>query len=502
MRYLVNGGQMKQADQYTIRELGIPSMELMERAALGCVDVMEREELDLSYPCVVCGSGNNGGDGFAIARLLAGKNYPVKVCFVGDASHCSEETRQQMKMAREIGVRICNEFEEDEYSIIIDAIFGVGLSRDIQGKYYEIICRMNEVSGIKFAVDMPSGISSDQGNILGTAFRADITVTFQAEKLGLAFYPGKEYAGRVVVADIGISMERTAEDKKAAYTYSEEEYKRLLPVRNADSNKGTYGKLLIIAGSKGMSGAAYLNASAAYAAGAGLVRIYTPEENRMILQQLLPEAIVTAYTGYDKEELLGLLEWADTICIGSGIGLSGNSRDILETTLTCASVPCLVDADGLNLLAQHGEYMDRIQTDVIITPHMKEMSRLVSCKVEEIKNHRMDILDAYVNQHSLTCVLKDSRTVVGTADAHPNVNLSGNAAMAKAGSGDVLAGIIAALVAQGVKCYDAAVLGVYLHGKAGDYARAAKGSYSVIARDLIEYLSDAFKELETTGGAE
>ncbi|MGF0034510.1 NAD(P)H-hydrate dehydratase [Bariatricus sp. SGI.154] len=502
MRYLVNGLQMKQADQYTIQELGIPSMELMERAALRCVEVMEEEKLDLSSPCIVCGSGNNGGDGFAIARLLAGRNHPAKVCFVGDVSHCTDETRSQMHMLREIGVEICNEFEDGEYSIIIDAIFGVGLSREIQGRYFQIIQRMNETSGIKFAVDMPSGISSDQSNILGIAFKADITVTFQAEKLGLAFYPGKEYAGRVIIADIGISMEKTSVDKQAAYTLEREEYQRILPIRKADSNKGTYGRLLIIAGSKGMSGAAYLNAKAAYMTGAGLVRIYTPEENRMILQQQLPEAIVTAYDHYDKEELLGLLDWADIICIGSGLGLSEQSEKILRITLTHAEVPCLIDADGLNLLAKHREYIDSIKTDIIITPHMKEMSRLVSLSVEELKRGRMEILEEYVKQYHWTCVLKDSRTVVASLDSHPYVNLSGNAAMAKAGSGDVLAGVIAALMAQGLGCHDAAVLGTYLHGRAGDYARAAKGSYSVLARDLIEYLSDALKEIETTGGSQ
>ena len=500
MRYLVDGRQMKQADQYTIQELGIPSMELMEKAALRCVEVMEEEELDLSSPCIVCGSGNNGGDGFAIARWLAERNHPVKVCFVGDVSHCTDETRRQMHMLREIGVEICNEFVAGEYSIIIDAIFGVGLSREIQGRYFQIIRRMNETGGIKFAVDMPSGISSDQGNILGIAFKADITVTFQAEKLGLAFYPGKEYAGRVIIADIGISMEKSFGDNQVAYTLKREEYRRLLPIRKADSNKGIYGRLLIIAGSKGMSGAAYLNAKAAYRTGAGLVRIYTPEENRMILQQQLPEAIVTAYDHYDKEELLQLLEWADTVCIGSGIGLGGQSEKILKTTISHAEVPCLVDADGLNLLAEHREYIDSIKTDIIITPHMKEMSRLVSLSVEELKKGRMKILEEYVKQHCFTCVLKDSRTVVASPDMHPCVNLSGNAAMAKAGSGDVLAGVIAALLAQGLMCHDAAVLGTYLHGRAGDYARAAKGSYSVLARDLIEYLSDALKEIETTGG--
>ena len=179
MRYLVNGAQMKSADAYTIQKMGIPSMELMERAAGSCVRVMEEEGFDLSAPCVVCGSGNNGGDGFAIARMLMNKGYPAKVCFVGNESRCTEETRRQMELLSEIGGRISNEYEDGEYSIIIDAIFGVGLGREIKGDYRKVIERMNAADAVKFAVDMPSGISADTGEILGIAFRADITVTFQ-----------------------------------------------------------------------------------------------------------------------------------------------------------------------------------------------------------------------------------------------------------------------------------------------------------------------------------
>ena len=497
MRYLLNGNQMKKADQYTIQELGIPSMELMERAAKRCVETMEAEKLDLSKACIVCGSGNNGGDGFAIARLLKEKGYSVTVCFVGNESHRTDETKQQMSKLRETGVEIFKEYKEDEYSIIIDAMFGVGLSREIIGKYFQIIQKMNEAKAVKFAVDMPSGISANHGSVLGIAFRADITVTFQMEKLGLAIYPGKEYSGKVIVADIGIHTEKIIATEKTAYTYEKKEYCKFLPARKENSNKGTYGKLLVIAGSKGMSGAAYLNAKAAYMSGAGLVQIYTPEENRIILQQLLPEAIITTYDIFDKTELLNLLTWADAVCIGSGIGISERSRRILKATLEHVKVPCLIDADGLNLIAEHNAYLQKIHhTDFVITPHMKEMSRLLHISVEELKQHRMDILDSFVQKSQWTCVLKDARTIVASVSEGNYVNMSGNSAMAKAGSGDVLAGIIAALLAQGLSCRKAAVLGAYLHGRAGDYARIDKGSYSVLARDLTEYLSNAFKEQE------
>ena len=517
MRYLADGSQMKRADQYTIQEMGIPSLELMERAAAACVRVMGEEGMDLSKPCIVCGSGNNGGDGFAIARLLLQAGHVPMVWFVGSEDHCTKETGRQRKRFLEIGGEICNEYREDEYSIIIDAVFGVGLNRKAEGRYGAVLEQMNQASGVKLAVDLPSGISADTGNVLGTAFRADVTVTFQLEKLGLVLYPGREYAGRIYVEDIGIHTERLEKDPKRIYVCDQADYREMLPVRRADSNKGTYGKLLVIAGSKGMSGAAFLNGKAAYLSGAGLVRIYTPQENRVILQQLLPEAIITTYTDYREEELIGLLSWADAVCIGSGIGTGETAGKLLKTTLERAAVPCLVDADGLNLLAEFA--VDRnlpgSQTGLpgsdlkveesrqeqkpskrrlVLTPHMKEMSRLLHGSVAELKSDRLNLLKDYADSRNVTCVLKDSRTMVASRGMGTYVNRSGNASMAKAGSGDVLAGIIAGLLAQGLESHAAAVLGTYLHGRAGDYAQAAKGSYSVMAQDLLLYLSEAFKE--------
>ena len=240
-----------------------------------------------------------------------------------------------------------------------------------------------------------------------------------------------------------------------------------------------------------------MNAYAAYMAGAGLVQIYTAEENRVVLQQLLPEAIVTTYDLYDQGELLRLLKWADVVCVGSGIGTTEKARKILRATLENVRVPCLVDADGLNLIAAHKKYLDALSVDdLVFTPHMMEMSRLTDLTIEEIRSSRMDVIKSFADQHSLTCVLKDARTVIASKGRKASVNLSGNASMAKAGSGDVLSGIIAGLMAQGMEGYQAAVLGTYLHGRAGDLARERKGTYSVIARDLIEFLAGAWNELE------
>ncbi|WP_371289308.1 NAD(P)H-hydrate dehydratase [Dorea sp.] len=498
MQLWVNAAQMKAADQYTIQKLGVPSLELMEHAAQACVQVLEDEKVDLSHVCVVCGSGNNGGDGFAIARILQNNRYSVETFCVGNPEHYTEETQEQMHRLQECGGKITYGMpQEDSYSVIIDAVFGVGLSRKVEGRYRQVIEQMNRMRGTKFAVDIPSGLSATTGCILGCAFKADYTVTFQLKKIGLELSQGRTMAGRVIVPDIGISTDSICEDQEIVRTAGKDIYRKMLPDRPEDSNKGTYGRLLVIAGSKGMAGAAYLNAHAAYMTGAGLVRIYTSSDNREILQTLLPEAVITTYEEYNKEELLSLLTWADGVCIGSGLGMSRLSEKILKTVIEYVKVPCLIDADGLNLLAENKNYLNQMaERRFVITPHMKEMSRLTGISVEELKADRIQILKDFSSRYRITCVLKDSRTLIASEEKGIRMNLTGNSAMAKAGSGDVLAGVISGWMVQGKEAEDAAELGTYIHGLSGDLAKFEKGVYSVMARDLIEYISKALMKLE------
>lgn len=498
MQLWVNAAQMKAADQYTIQKLGLPSLELMEHAAQACVQVLEDEKVDLSHVCVVCGSGNNGGDGFAIARILQNNRYSVETFCVGNPEHYTEETQEQMHRLQECGGKITYGMpQEDSYSVIIDAVFGVGLSRKVEGRYRQVIEQMNRMRGTKFAVDIPSGLSATTGCILGCAFKADYTVTFQLKKIGLELSQGRTMAGRVIVPDIGISTDSICEDQEIVRTAGKDIYRKMLPDRPEDSNKGTYGRLLVIAGSKGMAGAAYLNAHAAYMTGAGLVRVYTSSDNREILQTLLPEAIITTYEEYNKEELLSLLTWADGVCIGSGLGMSRLSEKILKTVIEYVKVPCLIDADGLNLLAENNNYLNQMaERRFVITPHMKEMSRLTGTPVEELKADRIQILKDFISRYRITCVLKDSRTLIASEENGIRMNLTGNSAMAKAGSGDVLAGVISGWMVQGKEAEDAAELGTYIHGLSGDLAKFEKGVYSVMARDLIEYISKALMKLE------
>ena len=495
MRYLLTGKQMQRADRYTIDKIGIPSMVLMERAALKAVEIMEQENINFNNVLVVCGSGNNGGDGYAIARLLHLKGYRVSIYFLGEDNKRSDENKQQKKIAEHYCIPVKQEIGEEEYSVIIDAIFGTGLSRDVEGKYAEFINRINHMSGYKVAIDTPSGLHDDTGKVMGIAFRADLTVAIAFAKRGQLIEAGNPYVGHLKIADIGIYTDEWTIQEKLTYCYEFEDFKIKFPKRTPDSHKGTYGKVLLIVGSKGMSGAALLCARAAYTTGAGLVQIYTHEDNRVILQKSLPEAIVTTYSEYDENELKQMLEWADVVGIGSGLGMSETAEKLVKYTIQYSSIPCVADADALNLIAKDISILQHIKQKMILTPHMKEMSRLLSCDLQDLKGKKLELLEQFVNKYPVTCVLKDARTLIGNANENTFLNLTGNSAMAKGGSGDVLTGIISGILAQKVEAYQAACLGVYLHGLSGDFAKEQKGAYSVLAGDLVDSVGEILKQM-------
>ena len=494
MIYLPTGEQMRRADLYTIEEIGVPSMVLMERAALEVVRCMEEEQLDFRKVLVICGSGNNGGDGYAIARLLHLKGHDVTIFFAGNSQKRSEENAQQAKIAAHYEIPVITNLGTEEYSVIIDALFGTGLKREVTGHYREVLCSVNQMAGKKVAVDLPSGIHDTTGARMGIAFCADLTVAIAFPKRGLFLQEGNVCAGKILTGDIGISSE-TFSEGTVTFGYEKQDLFLGFPKRKKNSHKGSYGKVLMIAGSKGMSGAAYLSAKAAYAVGAGLVQIYTHEENRVILQQLLPEAIITTYDTFDSEQLEKLIQWADLIGIGCGLGKSDTAERVMQYTLERALVPCVVDADGINILSKHMEWIEETNALIVLTPHMKEMSRMLQCSVKELIEQRMERLHAFVERYKVVCVLKDARTLVAKEHRNTYLNLSGNAAMAKAGSGDVLAGVIVGILAQQCEPYTSACLGVFLHGLAGDMARDKKGAYSVLASDLVAEISSVLKNI-------
>lgn len=490
MRYLVNSREMKNCDKNTIEKYHVPSAVLMERAALACVETLYEKNIALDKVLVVCGSGNNGGDGYAVARLLALDGYDVDVVCADVGAKETAENRIQREIWQAYGGMVYQTIpEQTSYSTVVDAIFGVGLSRNIEGKYAKIIEQMNELSGKKIAIDVPSGISSDNGTILGTAFRADLTITFAFEKLGIVLWPGNEYAGEVVVKNIGID-ERGFVERKPAVAALEDCDLTMLPLHRSHSNKGTFGRLLVIAGSIGMSGAAYLAAKAAYSSGCGLVRIFTVEENREILQSQLPEAIITTYSAKkpDMDLLTEAVGWADTIVCGPGIGTSDAAIRIVKAVLKNAAVPVVLDADALNIIAEDTNILLRPHTELVLTPHLGEMNRLCKDSVSYIQNHLIEVAEEFARQYNVICVLKDEHTITSVPYRQTYLNMSGNAGMATAGSGDVLSGVIGSLLAQGMSAEEAAALGVYLHGKAGDAMQAQSSKNGLMASDLLEGL--------------
>lgn len=494
MRYVLTGEEMQYADKYTIEQMKVPSCVLMERAALKVVEILEKEKIDCSDTLIVCGSGNNGGDGLVIARLLHLKGVRVEVCYMGNRETASEENKRQYMIAENYGISIRNTLVKKEYSVIIDALLGIGLKREVSGKYREIIEQLNEMKGTKVAVDIPTGVCDTTGEIKGCAFSADLTICFAFEKVGMLLGEGRRYIGRTYVADIGISPDALPSGQKL-YTYDRDDKDVPMPQRNLNGNKGTFGKVLIIAGSKGMAGAAYLNAKAAYLAGAGLVQIYTHENNRVILQQLLPEAILSTYETFDKNRLKELFDWGDVLLVGSGLGKSDLSEKIFTYAMQYAKVPCVIDGDGLNILSEDLSLLEH-KKQVILTPHLKEMSRLLQCTIKEIQENRVEAIKDFVREYPVVCAMKDARTFVANDEEDIYINTTGNQSMAKAGAGDVLAGIAVGFLAQKMTCRGACETAVYVHGLCGDYVQKEKGSYSVLANDLLDAIGHVMKKLE------
>lgn len=504
MRYIVNSGEMQLYDKNTTEQFKIPSIVLMERAAAAAAEELCQRDIDLTHVLVVCGNGNNGGDGLAIARILKLAGYAVDIVLAGDREKVTEQNRLQQEILKAYGYEIDSAIPPQErYTAVVDAVFGVGLSRDVKGSYAALIRQMNAAVGEKIAIDIASGISADNGSILGMAFAADITITFAYEKTGMLLWPGNEYSGEIVVKDIGIN-ERSFLNRKPAAACLEKKDLQRLKGRKSHSNKGTFGKLLVIAGCVDMAGAAVLCAKAAYAAGCGLVRVLTPEENRIIVQNGIPEAVLTTYPAeqLDPAALSNALDWADVIVCGPGIGTADTADQIVKTVIKTASVPVLFDADALNLIAQDTDILQCAHTTCVLTPHLGEMSRLRKETVADIQNQLLEVAEAFARQYNVICVLKDERTVTAVPCGQIWVNLSGNAGMATAGSGDVLSGVIGALMAQGMDAKDAAPYGVFLHGIAGDTIQKRTGKRGLTASDLIEGLKYAAAEIEEQKGME
>ncbi len=494
MKVVLTGIEAGRVDAFSINNLGVNALVLMERAAMSVCDEIRNIVHDNDNILVVCGSGNNGGDGLAIARMLA-KDYHVDVFLCeNDFQKCSEGYKYQLKQLQLYDVQFVTEIE-NKYDCIVDAVFGIGLSREIKGRYADIINRLNNMDGVKIAVDCPSGVDCTTGKILGTSFISQKTITFGTMKLGLLLYPGTGVSGEIITKDIGFPERAYTEIHSNNIFYTDNEVLNFLPVREPYSNKGTYGKVVIIAGSKNMCGAAVMASRACYAMGAGLVKIITCEENREIIQTTVPEAILCTYQNMHFEHIREEIMWGDVVLIGPGLSTNITATELV-TIAVSTDKPTVIDADALNVISKERKLLEMIKDkNVIITPHLGEMSRLMTISIDEISDDIIGVCQKFAAEYGVTCVLKDTRTIISNGIITA-INTSGNCGMAKAGSGDVLAGIIAGLLAQKTGIYESGVLGVYLHGLSGDEAAKRLGRYSMSPLDTIECISIITKQVE------
>ena len=511
---VLNSAQMREADRRTIDDIGISSLVLMENAGRQAVAAMETMYSDLSerQVAVLCGRGNNGGDGFVVARTLVQRGVDVSVFLIGRVADVRGDARANLEILGRLGLTVVEiadsqawelHFSEvSDCTLIVDAIFGTGLNAPVSGFIESIVADVNASGITVVAIDLPSGLSADSPKPIGPAIEAGLTVTLAAPKLPLVLPPAEIHAGDIVVADIGIPTEvLDAVDGPRVDLLTRTSMGELVASRSPDSHKGDYGRILIVAGSRGRTGAAHLSAVGALRSGAGLVTVATPASCQPVLSAMAPEYMTEALDespdGLDPEGVERVLEMArDVLAIGPGLGQAPATREFIRQVVDRATMPLVIDADGLNAFAGAPEKLaGREGRDVIITPHPGEMARLVGMSTDEVQASRLEIARNFARAHHVFVVLKGHRTLIATPDEKVFINPTGNPGMATGGTGDVLTGMIAAWLAQLLDPEAACKLGVYLHGLAGDLAEADESEVAMTSADVASHLGDAILEL-------
>jgi hydroxyethylthiazole kinase-like uncharacterized protein yjeF len=512
---VLNTQQMREADRRTIDEIGLPSIVLMENAGRQAVAAMEAafEDLGTSHVAVICGRGNNGGDGFVVARTLAQRGVQATVFLLGSVADVRGDARINLEILGRIGlsvVEITNaqdwelHFSEiSECDVVVDAIVGTGFHGPLTGLLETVVADVNGLGVPIVAMDLPTGVSADTHELEGTAIEASMTVTLAAPKIPLILPPADLYGGDLVIADIGIPPP-IIDELEGPYIelLTRERMREVVPARAADSHKGDFGRVLVIAGSLGKTGAAHLAAIGALRSGAGLVTVATPRSCVPILAAMAPEYMTepleeTEAGTVDFAALDRVLELnADIIAIGPGLGTAPATTAFVHGLVERAGVPLVIDADALNAFAGDPErLMGRDGIDVIVTPHPGEMARLLNVSIEAVQHDRLNYARDFATSHRAHVVLKGHRTIIAGPENRAFVNLTGNAGMATGGTGDLLTGMIAAWFAQLLDAEAACKLAVYLHGTAGDLAEADEGEVALIATDVANHLGDAILEL-------
>jgi len=514
---LAGADAMRRLDERTIHEAGIPGHVLMERAGEGAARAfLEEHPENAGRPvAVICGKGNNGGDGLVIARVLCAHGTPARAFVLAREDALRGDPRAMLEAARRAGVRV--DFLRDDAALdgalpalrecagLVDAIFGTGLERDVSGlprRAIEILEVLHPGRAI-LAVDIPSGVDATTGAVLGAAVTADLTVTFGLPKLGHVLFPGAARAGRLRVVDIGIPPAYVEEAGLRDSILTREEALAALPPRPKDAHKGTFGHLLVLAGSPGKTGAAAMAALAAMRCGTGLVTLGVPESLSAILAGKLTEVMCEQLPETDArtlgrkavERIQELMLGKTAIALGPGISVHPETRELVATMARDALLPMVIDADGLNALTRRIEVLHGARCPRVLTPHPGEMGRLIGTDSAAVNADRIGCARAFAERHGVVLVLKGAHTIVARPDGEVRVNLTGNPGMASGGMGDALAGMVGGFLAQGVEAAVAAGLSVYLHGLAGDRAARERGMVGLLASDVIDRLPRTIAEL-------
>lgn len=491
--------EMRKIDRYCIENIKLPGIILMETAAIRVMENIDSSKYNTFV--VICGKGNNGGDGFAVARHLYLKGKKISVYLVGSENGITGDAEINFSVLRNMGIKIesinnvedINELRENiqNSDITIDALLGTGLMRNVEGIYDTVITVMNENSSYIISIDVPSGLDSDTGKVRGNCVRANKTISLQMYKKGFLNYGSDKYTGEIVVEDIGIPQAVINKFHSKEYITDKSMIKENLHARDKYCHKGDYGRVLIIAGSKGYTGAAYISTEGAVKSGAGLVTLCCPQDIAEILNSKLIEAMTI--TCEDRDRLDKQIKNSDAIAIGPGMGNSQSTLELLEIILDTADCPMVIDADAINVLHGNIKLLKNRKQSIIITPHLGEMSRITGLSIDYIRENRIEVAKKFSEENGIVVLLKGYNTII-TDGSMVIVNPTGNSSMASGGMGDCLTGIITSFMGQGYDPMQAAAMAAYIHGYCGEVL--SEEMFCVSASNILEKIPFAIKKLQ------
>jgi NAD(P)H-hydrate epimerase len=523
MEVVLTAEQMRSADALAIRSYKIPSLVLMENAGRSVANAIERHYGSVAGKTILvfCGKGNNGGDGFVVARHLLNSGGAVTVVLVGTTHRnlkgdpkTNFDILKQIASGKHISLKIIELKSIQKLSsvphtdIIVDALLGTGFSGEVRSPHKQVIEYINNTSSTKVSIDVPSGVDATTGVVLNVAVKADLTVTLASKKTGLLVGQGRSYTGRLEVGDISFPEDIFGRLNVQTFEIHRDDIKKVFPKRAIDAHKYKVGKVFVLAGSRGYTGAAAMSAESALRAGAGMVILGCPQSVYPILAKKLTEVIVVPLEETENgavslkacDVIQKHLDWAEVVVVGPGLSRDTETQQVVWKICESVDKKLVIDADGLNALSEKISILKKRKSkDVILTPHMGEFIRLSGMKSEEIEQNKVEVARKFAVSNKVTVALKGAPTITATPEGNVYINSTGNAGMATAGVGDVLTGMLAGLWGQEMNQNETAYTGIYLHGEAGDVAKEKLGEKSLLATDILHYLPEAIMKIESGG---